>query len=95
LYFKTTGWLALRASGPPSQPLAPRGLRAHTSPVYVEIPDRLPDARADAAFFLKWIDRLEADLRQRDRIPGGIGQHVKIQLDQARAIYQAIQRGAD
>ena len=93
LDLKTTGWIALRASGPAAPPLAPRGLWAHTSPVYVEIPDELPDARGDAAYFLKWIDRLEADLKKRNRIPGPLSQHVQAQLTQARAVYRAIESG--
>jgi hypothetical protein len=56
----------------------------------VDIPSQVPDAGADAEFFLKWIDRLEDDLRKRDRIPGGIDRHVKIQIDQARAWYRAL-----
>ena len=86
----TTGWMALRARGKSASLLTAPGLWAHTSPVYIDIPNRPMDAKADAAYFLKWINRLEADLRKRNRIPGGIDQHVKVQLNQARAIYHAL-----
>ena len=73
----TTGWMTLRARGKSASLLTAPGLWAHTSPVYIDIPNRPMDAKADAAYFLKWINRLEADLRKRNRIPGVIDQHVK------------------
>ena len=62
-------------------------LAAHGNPIYVEMPGHPLDARADAEYFLAWIDRLDADLKKRDRIPVGLDQ-VKTQLDAARAVYR-------
>lgn len=83
-----SGWIALRTS---SQQRSSVGspLVAHTSPIYIDFPGRPLDAKADAEFFLAWIDRLEADLRKRDRIPAGLD-HVRAQLSEARAKYRQL-----
>lgn len=48
-------------------------------------------SKPDAEFFLAWIDRLEAQLRTRDRVPGEVlKKHVASQLDAARDIYRKI-----
>lgn len=48
-----SGWLAARCFEP-----AGRTIRfAHTSPVYVQVGSNVPDASADAKFFIEWIDR--------------------------------------
>jgi hypothetical protein len=48
-------------------------------------------AKSEARFFLAWIDRLHAALRQRDRIPSPeLKSHVESQLDAARAIYRRL-----
>ena len=39
--------------------------------------------------FLAWIDRLDADLKKRDRVPKG-WEHVNVQLDHARATYRRV-----
>ena len=65
--------------------------QAHSSPVYVEVPGKPADSKADAEFFLGWIDRLEAQLKKRDRVPGEeLRKHVADQLSAARAVYRAI-----
>lgn len=87
----TNGWLAVRASGPghPDHPLGTQ--YAHTSPVYLEVRDRPFDASQDAAYFLKWIDRLQLDVRVRNRIPSaGLRRHVEQQLDAARSVYRRL-----
>jgi hypothetical protein len=89
--FERSGWLALRASGPAHADNPGGGAYAHTSPVYVEVADRPPLAREDAQFFLRWIDRLDLALRERNRIPGATQTaHVASQLEAARAVYGRI-----
>lgn len=86
-----SGWLALRASGPGHLDHPVGSLDAHTSPIYVEVAGRPAGARADAEFFLKWIDRLSLALRLRDRIPNDeLRKHVQDQLEAARAVYVKI-----
>jgi hypothetical protein len=82
-----TGWLAVRCTS--TQPSYQGNHAAHTSPVYVEMPGYPLAARADAEYFLNWIDRLEADVTKRNRLPTGI-RPVKMQLDAARAVYQKL-----
>jgi hypothetical protein len=83
------GWLAVRcASANTSFPVGST-LVAHSNPIYVEMPGHPPDARADAEYFLAWIDRLESDLRRRDRIPVGL-EHVRSQIEAARAFYRRL-----
>jgi Tol biopolymer transport system component len=82
------GWLAVRCAGANSS-TGGSGLVAHANPVYVEMTGHPLDARADAEYFLAWIDRLDADLKKRDRIPVGLD-HVKGQLDAARAVYRRL-----
>ena len=90
-----SGWLALRASGPPCERSMMRPMGAHTSPVYVEVAGRPADSARDAAFFLKWIDRLETDLRSRDRIPAEEWPEVEAHLEQAREAYRKLIRESD
>jgi hypothetical protein len=61
---------------------------AHTSPVYVDVAGHPPAGQADAQYFLKWIDRLDLVLRERNRIPSPAERaHVAAQLEAARAVY--------
>ena len=64
-----SGWLAVRVGGPahPDHP-APT-LFGHTSPVYLDVPGKPVAAKADAEYFLKWIDRLDSAVQERNRIP--------------------------
>ncbi len=84
-----SGWIALRASGPNHPLVIRRNPVAHTNPVYIEVADKPQDAKADADYFLKWIDRLEGDLEKRDRMHTG-RKHIQAQLAQARAVYRAL-----
>src|SRR5262249_44475669 len=69
-----SGWLALRATG--------SGPFAHTAPIYVEVGGASVRSRADAQFFLKWIDDLAVMVRSRDRVPNDeLRRHVDGQLD--------------
>jgi hypothetical protein len=77
------GWLSLRAYAGATQ--------AHTSAVYVEVGGKGWTSREDAEYFLKWIDRLEAQLKARDRVPTPAQRaHVEGQLEAARAVYRAL-----
>ena len=86
------GWLAVRCTG--GNRSVPGGLMlvAHGNPVYVEMPGHAFDARADAEYFLAWLERLEGDLKKRDRIPVGL-ERVQTQLDTARAVYRRLAEG--
>ncbi len=85
LQMDRTGWLAVRCTPPNSS------MGAHMNPIYVEIPNRPRDGRADAKLLLKWIDRLESDLRKRDRLPGPGLDHALRQLGAARDVYRRLQ----
>jgi hypothetical protein len=83
------GWLTVRcASANTSFPVGST-LVAHGNPVYIEMPGHPLDARGDAEYFLAWIDRLETDLKKRDRIPVGL-ENVQTQLETARAAYRRL-----
>jgi hypothetical protein len=89
--FERSGWLALRVTGPAHADNPGGEAYAHTSPVYVEVAGRPSDARADARYFVAWINRLETALRERDRIPTAEQKaHVAAQLEAARAVYARI-----
>ena len=83
-----SGWVALRAVGPPHPDQPEFSLFGHTSPVYIEVPDRPIDAREDAAYFIAWIDRLGAAIRQCARVPSRSREHVESQLAAARSVYE-------
>ena len=84
-----TGWVAARVNGPPVPDLAVGPQQAHANPVYIELPGSKLDAKADAEYFLAWIDRLEADLNRRDRMHTE-RDHVAMQLKAARGLYQKL-----
>ena len=84
-------WISLRAAGPIHPDHSGGPLEAHTSPVYVQVGDRMAGSREDAEHFLKWIERLSLALRLRDRLPSPeIKQQVEAQLEAARAVYLRI-----
>lgn len=84
-----SGWIAFRVSGPKHEDHHDHKLYAHSNPVYLQISNQPVDAGVDAEFFLAWIDRLEMELHQRNRIPTPEQhEHVHNQLNAARAIYQ-------
>ena len=86
-----SGWLSFRATGP-GHPDHPAGtLDAHTSPIYVEVRGTPAGSRADAEYFLKWIERLSVALRIRDRVPNDeLRRHIQNQLESARSVYLKI-----
>jgi hypothetical protein len=83
------GWLAVRCASGNAPAWAGPMFGAHSNPVFVEMPGQKFDARADAGYFLAWIDRLDGDLKKRDRIPADLEQ-VRGQLDTARATYRRL-----
>mgnify|MGYP001134068483 CR=1 FL=1 len=90
-----SGWIAVRASGPGANGWmsGSSGIVAHANPVWLEVKGRAMDARADAEYFLSWIDRLEADLVKRDRLPTGGSEHVARRFLVAREICRRIAEG--
>ena len=79
-----SGWVCFRA-------YAQDGTLAHTSPIYVTVAGKPTVSRDDAQYFLQWIDRLEAKLNERSRIPSpALRTHVEGQLNAAREVYRKI-----
>jgi hypothetical protein len=85
-----SGWIAIRASGPPHPDQPGGSVFGHTSPVYVQVQDRPIQARSDAEYFVAWIDRLRVDVRRRNRIPGRHQVHVESQIAEARAVFNEL-----
>jgi hypothetical protein len=82
--FTRSGWVSVRVR-------AGGRFQAHSSPIYVEVAGKPAGSKADAEYFLAWIDRLEAQLRKRDRIPSdALKTHVAGQLEAAREVYRKI-----
>jgi Tol biopolymer transport system component len=87
LKIERAGWISVRGSSANTAFPGLAQLVAHANPVYVDMPSRPFDASSDTKYFLEWIDRLEGDLKKRDRIPVG-WERVKAQLDAARAFFK-------
>ncbi|MGB0582791.1 MAG: CehA/McbA family metallohydrolase, partial [Limisphaerales bacterium] len=89
-----SGWIALRAAGKPVRFRSGRSHSAHTNPIYIRINGHPQRVQESARYFLAWIDRLEADLRQRDRIPQTEWHDVLKLLDLARDVYVSKLKGS-
>lgn len=86
-----SGWIALRATGDGHRDHPLGSQYAHTSPIYIQVGEHAAGSAQDAAYFLKWIDRIELAVRLRDRIPSKeLQQHVRDQLEAARDVYRSI-----
>jgi hypothetical protein len=86
--FERSSWVALRCSGPAHADNPGGEAFAHTSPIYVDVPGRPPLPRDEAEYFLKWIDRLDVALRERNRFPTPAQRAQALaQLESARAVY--------
>jgi hypothetical protein len=85
-----SGWIGVRANGPPHLDHPGPSLFAHTSPVYLDVLGKPASAGDDARYFLEWIDRLAKAVHERDRIPSRRKPHVQAQLDAARAVYRKL-----
>jgi hypothetical protein len=90
LPIETSGWIALRARGQRGPAQQAAEAFAHTSPIYVEVADRPLRSPDDAAYFVKWIERLRTDIRTRNRIPAAQQAHVEQQLAQALDFYRKV-----
>ena len=86
-----SGWIALRASGPPVRYWHGGGRGAHSNPIYVEVSGPPLPRAASARYFLAWLDRLEQLLLARDRMDAE-RVHVLAHLEQAREVYRAMSR---
>jgi TolB protein len=89
-----SGWLAFRAYGKAVRHWQGRSHSAHTNPIFVQVKDHPQDTKESAEYFLKWIDRLEADLKQRNRIPTAEAKDVQRHLEMARAVYRSKRDGS-
>ena len=79
-----SGWLCFRA-------YAQDRTLAHTSPIYLTVAGKPAASEKDAQYFLQWIDRLEAKLNERSRVPSpALRAHVDGQLRAAREVYRKI-----
>lgn len=83
----SSGWVAMRVSGPNHADQPAGYLFAHTSPVYLTVEDKPTRSRRDAMYFVNWIDRLHADIRKRNRVPDRHAVHVETLMAEARAVY--------
>jgi hypothetical protein len=87
-----SGWIALRASAPGSREEQRAPAYAHTSAITIEVPGKPVEARAEAAYFLAWLDRLAADIERRNRIPERSRAHIQGQIAAARRVYERLQQ---
>ena len=84
-----SGWLSFRAYGEDKS-------QAHTGAIYVDVAGRPAASRKDAEYFLQWIDRLEAKLKERSRLPSvELRTRVESQLEAARTVYRKISAEAE
>ncbi len=92
LHVDQSCWIAFRASGPVHElVLDPDGAFAHTSPIYVTVAGAPIEARADAAYFVDWIERLIAVTETKARFPSEADRDgVVAQFRQGQAYYRAL-----
>jgi len=82
-----SGWLALRASGKSVRHWWGREHGAHTNPIYVKVEGHPQPVRENAEYFINWIERLELELKNRNRIPTEEKFDVQQHLDLAKQVY--------
>ena len=85
----TSGWYVLRAySDRAEMPVLDLYPFASTSPIYVRVEDQPVRSAEDAAFFVRWIDRIEAATRASTawNTPGEQAQVLQL-LARARAVF--------
>jgi hypothetical protein len=86
---KESGWLTLRARGGPSHPVDDSYVVAETSPVYVYAGDKPIRSKADAEYFIRWIDGIT---KLAEEHPGWRSdqerKHVLSQFAEARKIFE-------
>ncbi len=87
---ESSGWIAARVLGPTQHGVMDSYLFAHTNPVYVIADGEPIRSRADAAFFVRWIDETLKDLRGMDRWDDPAHKEEVIStFEQGRQLYQA------
>jgi TolB protein len=86
---KESGWLTLRARGGPSHPIDDDYVIAETNPVFVYVGDRPIRSKADAEYFIHWIDGITKQAQEhsgwrseKER------QHVLSQFAEARRVFE-------
>jgi len=84
-----SGWCLLRAfSDHAEEPIMDNYPYATTSPVYMDAESSRQNASEDAAYFVRWIDRLTGEVKSStDWNTQGEKQSVLDQLSRARAVY--------
>ena len=89
-----SGWLAVRAGGPPHPDHPGPTLYGHTSPVYLDVPGK-PVVREGRRRVFPEVDRPAGFRRSRSGTgsPRRSRPHVKEQLDAARAVYRRLVQG--
>jgi TolB protein len=85
-----SGWCVLRAFADRDEhPILDAYPYATTSPIYINVPGSTPDAKADAKYFMAWIDRLtQAAQANKDWNTQQEKERVLEMLSQARRIYE-------
>ena len=84
-----SGWIAARVLGPTQHGAMDSYLFAHTNPVFVIADGEPIRSRADAAFFVRWIDQVLSELRAMDRWDDPAHKaEVIATFEEGRALYQ-------
>ena len=85
-----SGWIAVRALGPPQHGAMDSYLFAHTNPVFLIADGEPVRSREDAAFFVRWIDQVLDELRAMDRWDDPAHkEEVLATFEEGRRLYQA------
>jgi hypothetical protein len=89
-----SGWCLLRASSEkPEHPVLDDYVYATTSPIYVSISGTRVKSPEDAAFFLAWINRLQANVQQNQNWNTPTEKALVLEtLERAREVYLALQK---
>ena len=84
-----SGWLALSVAGETDAwgPVSPE-LYAHTSPIYLTVPDSDVSSTLDAGYFLDWIDSLEVFVEVRGHWGEGQRAEVLATLEASRDVFR-------
>ncbi len=93
---ESSAWIAARARGPYHR-LLPNDqfVYAHTSPVYCLVGSQKIGRRADAQFFVEWIDKLMAMTEKRGRFADDAQKREVLELfRKGRAYYEGVTRDA-
>jgi len=94
LPISSSGWCLLRASSDKARfPVLDLYPYATTSPIYVSVSGSTLHPKADAAYFIRWIDQLiSAAQSNQDWNTDAEKKTVLDQLSRARAVYERLQQ---